>query len=185
MLWISIVAAIGKNSELGVDNTLPWHVPADLRSFKKITQNQVLVMGRKTYESLGKPLPLRKHLVISSTVTHDPDYPDVKFFDSIEGCTDYCLDAGIEEVFVIGGSQIFKEYLPIAHCLYLSRIDWSGRADCYFPRFNQDDFVVEEYKSHEQEDDAPAWEFFKLSRKEQPQEAFAFDADEADQVSPL
>lgn len=177
MPWISIVAAIGKNNELGVANQLPWHVPGDLRSFKKITQNQVLIMGRRTYESLGKPLPHRKHLVISTTVTADPDYPDVKFFPDCESCMDYCLDAGIEEVFVIGGSQIFKEYLPLAECLYLSKIDWEGEADCYFPYYNQDDFQVEAYKSHEAEDGAPAWEFFKLCRKEHPERSFSFQED--------
>lgn len=177
MLWISIVAAIGKNSELGIRNTLPWHVPADLRSFKKITQNQVLIMGRKTYESLGKPLPHRKHLVISTQVKEDPNHPDVKFFSSTTACTEYCLDAGIEEVYVIGGAQIFEEYLPVAQCVFLSRIDWEGEADCFFPPFRQDEYQVEEYKSYGAEDGAPPWEFFKLCRKDDQEPAFEFTDD--------
>lgn len=174
MVWISLVAAIGENGELGIDNRLPWHVPGDLRSFKKITQNQVLIMGRKTYESLGKPLPHRKHLVISTTVTADPKHPDVKFFPDADGCMAYCLEAGVEEVFIIGGSRVFKEFLPLAECLYLSKIAWSGEADCFFPYFNWDNYQVEEYKSHSAEGSAPAWEFFKLCRKDNPEEAFSF-----------
>ena len=126
---ISLIVAIGKNNVIGDKNTIPWKLPADIRYFKEKTMGKPVVMGRKTFESIGKPLPGRENIII----TRDPDY-------KAEGCTvvhsvDEAVKAaeGSEELMVIGGAQIYKEFFPIANKLYITNIDKEFEGDTYFP----------------------------------------------------
>ncbi len=130
----SIIAAIGKNNELGKDNGLIWHLPNDLKFFKEVTTGKTIIMGRRTFESLPRMLPNRKHVVLSSS----NDFPDgVLVFHSLEEILDYFKDFN-EELFVIGGASIYKLFLEYASCLYLTEIDKEcSEADAYFPKFDK------------------------------------------------
>jgi len=126
---ISIVAAMSSNRVIGYRNALPWHLPADLKHFKSVTMGKPMIMGRKTWVSIGRPLPGRRSLVI----TRDPLF-------RAEGCDiAHSLDAALKlaepagEVVVIGGAQLFQEALPRADRLYLTIIDHLFQGDVYFP----------------------------------------------------
>lgn len=133
---ISIIAAIGKNRELGYKNDLIWKLKGDMAYFKKTTLNHTVIMGRNTYESIGRPLPNRENIVISSK-----PIDNVKTVSDPSLCLSYKED---EEVFIIGGASIYKYFIPYADKLYLTEINDEKEADVYFPEFNHDDFVKEE-----------------------------------------
>ncbi len=129
---ISIIAAIARNGVIGGDNSLLWHISEDLQRFKRITTGHPVVMGRKTFESLGRPLPNRVNVVI----TRQPDY-------RAEGCTVvHSFDEALrsfspqDEVFIIGGGDIYRQALPVADRLYITRVgrDYSG--DTIFPHID-------------------------------------------------
>ena len=128
---ISLVAAMAKNRVIGKDNAMPWHLPADLKHFKSVTLNKPIIMGRKTYESIGKPLPGRKNIVMSS----NSDY-------HLEGCdtaTSFeqalSLAGNVEEVMIIGGGFLYSQVLPLAHKLYLTFIELDIEGDTQFPEY--------------------------------------------------
>ncbi|MBI3366106.1 dihydrofolate reductase [Candidatus Roizmanbacteria bacterium] len=143
---ISIIAAIGQNRELGKDNKLLWHIPEDMKRFKKLTQNHAVIMGRKTYESIGKPLPNRKNIII----THDSNFKAENCFiyHSFKEIITEIKKGNIngEEVFVIGGGQIYREALPYTDMLYLTIVDASAEADTFFPDYSTFKKVVHKEK---------------------------------------
>lgn len=124
---------------IGVNNGLPWHIPEDLKRFKQLTMNHPIVMGRKTYESIGKPLPKRTNIVI----TRDKGYrvEGGAVVHSFEEALDWARKAeGADEVFVIGGSEIFKLALPLAWRIYLTEVRWPFEGDTFFPKFDEQEF---------------------------------------------
>jgi dihydrofolate reductase len=127
---ISIIAAVARNRVIGVNNQLPWHLPEDLQYFKKLTMGKPIIMGRRTHESIGKPLPSRQNIIVTrSNLT----FPGCETAQSIECALD--IANGVEEIFIIGGAQIYKTALPLAHRLYLTEIDIEVEGDTYFPQF--------------------------------------------------
>ncbi len=136
---ISMIAAIGKNRELGAGNELLWRIPDDLKRFKALTMGHPIIMGRKTFESIGKPLPGRTNLVVSrSSLSLEDAIAQAKKLDT-------------QEVFIIGGAQIYEQALPYADRLYLTVIDDTKEADAYFPAY-EDIFtkkIKEETREHE------------------------------------
>ena len=145
---ISIIAAIGKNNELGKDNNLIWRLKGDLKFFKEITTNHVIVMGRKTFESLPKMLPNRHHIVISSGNNFDKE---IEVFNSIEKFLEKYKNYE-EEIFIIGGSSIYKSFLEYSNKLYLTEINKEDKnADVYFPLFDKSCWD-KEYISDEKEE---------------------------------
>ncbi|NLP49133.1 dihydrofolate reductase [Bacillus sp. RO1] len=132
---ISIIVATDKNNLIGKDNDLPWRIPADLAYFKQVTQGNTIVMGRKTYESIGKPLPNRRNIVLSRQDYHADG---CETFHSIEEVVN--MDEEGKELFIIGGAHIFKEALPFADYLYLTFIDEEFEGDTYFPEVNEKDW---------------------------------------------
>jgi len=135
---ISIIAAIGKNRELGKDNKLIWHIPKDLKRFKKITSGAVVIMGRKTFESLGHPLPDRVNIVI----TRDKNYQEkgVIVCYSIEEAIrkSYKLQVTSYKTFIIGGGEIYRQGLKYADKLYLTVVDKEfPDADTFFPDYSE------------------------------------------------
>ena len=142
----SIIAAIGKNNELGKDNNLIWHLPNDLKFFRSITTGKTIIMGRRTFESLPKMLPNRHHIVISS----GNNFPDeVEVFNSLEELLDKYQNVE-DELFVIGGGSIYKLFLDYSNKLYLTEIDAECKdANVYFPIFNKDNWNREEIKENE------------------------------------
>ncbi|MFG6495670.1 dihydrofolate reductase [Fictibacillus sp. UD] len=131
---ISFVVAMDENRAIGKDNDLPWYLPNDLKHFKNVTMGKPIVMGRKTYESIGKPLPGRENIV----VTRDDNY-------QAEGTTivhsvDDVLKKDAEELCVIGGTEIFKLFMPVADRLYVTEIHHTFEADTYFPEIIRDEW---------------------------------------------
>ena len=133
---ISLIAAISDNNVIGRDNKLPWHISTDLQRFKKLTLNHPIIMGRKTFGSIGKPLPKRTNIII----TRDKDYKvegaivvhSIK--EAIE--TAQKSEHGKEEIFIIGGGQIFKEAIAFADKLYLTIVHVTIDGDAYFPDYS-------------------------------------------------
>lgn len=136
---VSMIAAVGKNLELGKNNDLIWHFKEDMKFFKDTTMGHTVVMGRKTFESLPKALPGRKNIVISSNAEYQAQGATV--VTSVEEALQI---ADNEEIFVIGGGKIYAEFLPYADKLYLTEIDADcADADTYFPQFNKSDYIKE------------------------------------------
>jgi len=128
---ISLIAAIGVNNELGKGNTLLWKLPADMQHFIKITSLHTVIMGRKTFESIGRPLPNRKNIVITRDVNYKKE--GILVAHSLSEALDKVGDSN-EEVFIIGGAEIYKQTLPIADRLYITHIAATDKtADSFFP----------------------------------------------------
>lgn len=135
----SIIAAIGKNRELGLNNKLLWSLKGDMKFFKDKTTNHTIIMGRKTFESLGRLLPNRKHIVISSNNNFPPE---VKVYNNIEKLLLDYKDSN-EELFVIGGAKIYSEFINIVDKMYLTLVDGEFNADAFFPSFNEEEWTKE------------------------------------------
>ena len=143
---ISMIAAIGKNNELGKNNDLIWHLKEDMKFFKKKTMNHNVVMGRKTYESLPGGLPGRKIIVLSTK----PVDKEVIVFDNINNIVDKYKN-NEEEIFICGGASIYKQFLPYADKLYLTEIDSEDKeADTFFPEFQKDNWNKSLIEEHNQ-----------------------------------
>jgi dihydrofolate reductase len=132
---LSLIVAMSSNRVIGINNALPWHLPNDLKYFKQVTMGKPIIMGRNTFESIGKPLPGRRNIVIS----RNPDYAPVgvDVVNSLEAAIqlgeDICLVDGHEEVMVIGGAQIYGQALPRADRLYITHVDAQVNGDAFFP----------------------------------------------------
>jgi len=134
-MTLSIVVATSRNGVIGNDNQLPWHLPEDLKYFKKITMGKPIVMGRKTYESIGRPLPGRTNIVITRNtswqadgvvVVHDLD-------EAITVAGQACIDSDVNEAMVIGGSEIYRQALEKADRLYVTEVEIDIEGDAHFP----------------------------------------------------
>lgn len=129
---ISLVAAVAKNGVIGKSNDLPWYLPEDLRHFKKLTTGKTILMGRKTFESLGRTLPNRKHLVI----TRQPNYHAPEGVEVYHAVSAALAAHPSEDIFVIGGGEIFRETIGLADALYITEIEKEHDGDAYFPPIN-------------------------------------------------
>jgi dihydrofolate reductase len=129
---ICLIAALAANRVIGRNNALPWHLPADLKRFKALTMGHAVLMGRKTHESIGKPLPGRRNLVISRNC--DYEAPGCELVHALEAAIAACRDT--REIFVIGGAELYRESLPRAHCLELTEIHAEFAGDAWFPDFS-------------------------------------------------
>ena len=144
---ISMIAAIGKNYELGKNNNLIWHFKEDMKFFKDTTMNHKVVMGRKTYESLPGTLSGREMIVVSTRTVDG-----VKCYSDINKIVDKYKNSN-EEIFICGGASIYREFLPYADRLYLTEIDSSDKdADTFFPKFNKNEWKRKLLAKHEQND---------------------------------
>ncbi|WP_444996591.1 type 3 dihydrofolate reductase [Aliikangiella sp. IMCC44359] len=130
---ISLIAAMAKDRVIGKDNQMPWHLPADLRHFKTITMDKPIIMGRKTFESIGRPLPGRKNIVISRQISYQAEGCDTA--NSIEAAIE--LVNNVKEIMIIGGGFLYSQALPIANKLYLTFIDLTVDGDTQFPEYEQ------------------------------------------------
>lgn len=128
---ITIIAAIGKNRELGKDNDLIWHLPNDLKRFKKVTSNHDVIMGRKTYESLGKPLPNRTNIIITQNNNFSAE--GCKIANSLEDALNICNDLN---PYILGGAQVYNQAIEFADVLDLTLVDAQLDADVFFPEID-------------------------------------------------
>jgi dihydrofolate reductase len=159
---LSLIVAVGENNEIGKAGQMPWHLPADLKHFKTLTLGKPVIMGRRTYEAIGKPLPGRRNIVVS----RDPGY-------SASGCevspsfTDALVRAaGAAEIMVIGGGEIYREALPRAQRIYLTRVHGHFDADTFFPIIDPSEWRQIAHEEHEV-DARNAWpcSFVTLERR--------------------
>jgi dihydrofolate reductase len=159
---VSIIAAIGKNRELGKNNALLWDIPEDMRHFRDVTTGHAVIMGQKTYVSIGRPLPRRTNIII----TRDTSFVAEGWIvcHSIEEALLYAQEKESEEVFVIGGASIYQQCIERAERLYLTLVDQSFDADVFFPEYEAlFTCVVSERKSH---DDVYSYTFMVLEKDE-------------------
>jgi dihydrofolate reductase len=131
---ISLVVAMSNNQAIGLDGQMPWHLSADLKRFKKITMGYPILMGRKTFESIGRPLPGRTNVVVSRNPTYKPEGCVV--VDNVEAAIAHACQLA-DEVFVIGGSTLYAATLPIADTLYITQINQTFDGDTFFPDFDR------------------------------------------------
>ena len=156
MLMFSLIVAIGKNNEIGKNNQLLWHIPEDLKNFKKITTGKTVIMGKNTYESIGKPLPNRVNIVLSRNFLeigkkisedrkkYENETTKLEFFDDFQKVVEKYKDFP-EEVFIIGGGEIYKKSLELGIItrIYMSHVDFSDdEADTYFPEIDFEKWVT-------------------------------------------
>ncbi|WP_019613285.1 type 3 dihydrofolate reductase [Psychromonas ossibalaenae] len=128
---VSMIAAMAEDRVIGLDNKMPWHLPADLQFFKRVTLGKPVIMGRKTYQSIGRPLPGRKNIVL--TRDKNLEIQGVSCVQTVEQALD--LVQGVEEVMVIGGATIYQQFLNRATRLYLTFIDFKTQGDTQFPDY--------------------------------------------------
>lgn len=142
----TIIAAIGKNRELGKENDLIWHLPNDLKFFKQVTSNHSIIMGRKTFESLPRMLPNRKHIVLT---TSENLPSEVEVYKELKQLLERYKDT-TEEIFIIGGASIYSQFLEHSDKLYLTEIDEEDKdADVFFPEFDKSNYTSELIKENE------------------------------------
>ncbi|HET9123028.1 MAG TPA: dihydrofolate reductase, partial [Acidiferrobacteraceae bacterium] len=129
---INVVAAMAEDRGIGINNRLPWHLPADLRYFQNLTTGKVLIMGRHTWDSLGRPLP-RRHSIVLSQSSRAPATGEVSWADSWDEALALARGRGAEEVYVIGGARIYQQSLAHADRIYLTLVHTVVPADAWFP----------------------------------------------------
>ncbi len=161
-MTLSIIAAMASNRTIGINNTLPWRIPEDLKRFKALTMGHHMIMGRKTYDSIGKPLPGRTTVI----VTRDRAL-------KVEGCIvayspqeaiDAC--AGDPEIFVVGGAELYAQMFPLADTLYLTEIQQRVEGDAYFPEFRREEWIEASRERHSQREPQPLdFHFVTLRRR--------------------
>jgi dihydrofolate reductase len=156
---ISMICAVGRNREVGFKNRLLWHLPKDLKHFQDITMGHTVIMGQNTFESIGRALPGRKNIVLSL----DPNYQaeDCQISGNLKEVAARYKDAA-EEVFVIGGASIYKQFIPHASKLYLTLVDDSPAADAFFPDYSEFKKIV--FESPAQEENNVKYKFVELAR---------------------
>ena len=135
---LSTIVAIANNNVIGKDNKLIWHLPEDLKRFKQITTGKNIIMGRKTFESLGRVLPNRKHIILCNDMEMDIDNENVEILDDISKLDKY-INSG-EENFVIGGATIYKLLMPYVNKLYITKINQDFEGDVYFPEIKDEEW---------------------------------------------
>jgi dihydrofolate reductase len=159
---IAIIAAMAQNRVIGLNNQMPWHLPADLKRFKRLTMGHPIIMGRKTFEAIGRVLPGRSNIII----TRNPDYQQtgcLVFNDIDSALAAACQNS--ETVFVIGGAELYNLFLPLANSLYLTEIQQSFAGDTFFPEINLAGWrEVEREEVNDDPEVAFSYSFIKYSK---------------------
>ena len=159
---ISVIVAMSTNRVIGLNNALPWRLSADLKRFKQLTMGHCVLMGRKTYESIGRPLPGRTIIVL----THQEDFapPSVLVAHSLDQALAMAIG---DELFIAGGEQIYQQTLPLADRLYLTLIDGEFAGDAYFPAYDESNWQLVSEERHEPTDANPySYRFLVYERKQ-------------------
>lgn len=157
-LPLALIAALADNRVIGIDNRLPWHLPADLKHFKAVTLGKPIIMGRKTWDSLGRPLPGRLNLVVS----RQPDLvlEGAEVLPSLDAAIaradQWARAQGVDELMLIGGAELYAQGLPLAQRLYLTRVHLSPEGDAWFPVFAESDWQLVSSEVHDADGAAPA-----------------------------
>lgn len=161
---LSLIVAVAKNNVIGKGNALIWHLPEDLKHFKEITTGKTIIMGRKTFESLGRILPKRKHIVLCKSGCLNVDDERVEIIKDISELEKYINDS--EEHFVIGGATIYKLLLDKVNKMYITRINEDFDGDAYFPDFDENAWeIIEREKGLQDEKNPYDYEYVTYVRK--------------------
>lgn len=164
---LAMIAALAENRVIGLDNKMPWHLPADLKHFKAMTLGKPIIMGRKTWDSLGRPLPGRLNLVVS----HQPDLrlDGAEAFTSLDAALvraeQWAREQGVDELMLIGGAQLYGQALSQAQRLYLTRIEADPEGDAFFPAFDEAEWQRTDCQAHPAQGEAPAYRFETWQRR--------------------
>ncbi|RZO19629.1 MAG: dihydrofolate reductase [SAR92 clade bacterium] len=162
---ISLIVAVSRNGAIGLNNQLPWYLPEDLKYFKSVTMGKPLIMGRKTFDSIGRPLPGRANIVL----TRDPQWisDGVEVVQSVEQALlageIACEAADVDEIMVIGGEQIYRMTLDLADRIYLTQVDADVEGDAFFPNIDLNNWSQTSVKLPETIDKHP-YQFLVLDR---------------------
>lgn len=162
---ISAIAAMAKNHVIGKGNQIPWHIPEDFKYFKRTTLGKPIIMGRKTWDSLGgKALPKRANIVISRNPQTPADglIAATSIDEAIKTAKDIAQKDGIDEIFIIGGSEIYRQTLPQTNRLYLTVIDKDYDGDAKFPDFAEDEWSIISQENHAGD---PSYTYFVYARR--------------------
>lgn len=134
-MMIILIAAVAKNRVIGNKGKIPWNIPGEKAYFKEVTMGHVLIMGRRTYEEINRPLPGRTTIVVSKTKDFSAD--GCLMADSLEKAL---ILAKNQDIFIAGGSQLYREALPLADCIVLTEVDLEPEGDTFFPEFDEDEY---------------------------------------------
>ena len=160
-LPLSLIAALGENRVIGVDNSMPWHLPGDFKYFKATTLGKPIIMGRKTWDSLGRPLPGRLNIVVSRQT--DLQLEGAEVYPSLEAAVvraeEWAREQGVDEVMLIGGAQLYAQGMAQADRLYLTRVVLSPEGDAWFPEFDLTQWKLVSHIENPAVDDKPAYNF--------------------------
>jgi len=141
---VAMIAAIGRNGVIGAGNSIPWRLPSDFAFFKRTTMGKPIIMGRKTFESIGKPLPGRTNIVVTRQKGYQPD--GVLVIDSLAAALGHARSMaeadGVDEVFIGGGGELYREAMPLAERLYITEVDLEPQGDTVFPAIDHAHWVV-------------------------------------------
>jgi dihydrofolate reductase len=143
---VSIIAAMDRRRGIGVDNQLPWRLSADLKRFRELTMGHHIIVGRKTFESIGRPLPGRRMIVVTRDKNHQAEGCDV--VHTVEDAIELARGRGESEVFVCGGAEIYAQTIGIADRMYLTFVDAEVAADIFFPEFDEREWREQESVYH-------------------------------------
>ena len=161
---LSIIVAISDNNVIGKDNKLLWHIPEDMKRFKRLTTGHVIIMGRKTFESLPNILPNRKHIVLTRDTSYKVNNENVEIVNDIDGIEKYINDK--EEHFVIGGAIIYSQLLKKSNKIYMTKVHKVYEGDAYFPKLSEEEWkIVEEEKGINNEANPYDYDFITYIRK--------------------
>lgn len=146
MKEIILIAAAGENNELGRESDLPWHLPDDFKRFKQLTMGHPMIMGRKTFDTFPRPLPGRQHIILTRDPHYRADYPGCQVVNSMEGALEAANGAGA--VYIIGGGEIYRQALPLATKIELTRVHGDFPADTFFPSFDRENWELTDSRRH-------------------------------------
>lgn len=159
---VSLIAAVSDNGVIGREGDLPWHIPEDLKFFKTTTMGKPIIMGRRTYDSIGKPLPGRRNIVVTRSAQWHAEGVDI--VHSLEEAFEVARTVGTAEAMVIGGAEIYKAALPHADRIYLTRVHVALEGDAFFPPVDMSDWTETGYCPRSDADAAYDYEFVTLER---------------------
>lgn len=153
---LHLIAAVARNRVIGYNGQIPWNIPEDLQHFKELTMGYTVIMGRRTFESIGRPLPGRENIVVTSTINDILGCKIARSLTEAIGLTDS------KKIFIIGGEQLYKEALPLADYLDLTLVDIEPAGDTFFPEVNWNDYAELSREHHAGE---PAYTFVTYCKK--------------------
>ncbi len=157
-MTLALIVAMTKDGVIGDKGKIPWHIREDLQRFKRLTMGHPIIMGRRTYESIGKPLPGRTNIVLTQSPNLNAP-PEVVRFGSLKAALDYCRERNEELVFVIGGGKVYEAALPLADKLFITEVRQDVPGDTTFPAYDRNAW------NETAREDGPEWSFVEYVRR--------------------